>query len=142
MIIDGENIIPTNNYYKFPKEGNHTIFFFVNDNINNLNSLANMFDKNTYITNIVFSELFNTENITNMENMFSGCSSLTSINISNFNTSKTENMANMFSGCSSLTSINVSNFNTNNVNNMDNMFEGIHLQKILISVLIFYIFSI
>ena len=33
------------------------------------------------------------------------------------------NMSYMFSGCSSLTSLNLSNFNTNNVNNMRSMFS-------------------
>ena len=125
ITIDNElSTTPNNNEFTFLTSGKHTIFFIVKDNYNNLNSLENMFEKNIYIKNIVFSELFNTENITNMNNMFSGCSLLTSINISIFNTSKTESMKNMFSGCSSLTSINISNFNTTNVKNMENMFQG------------------
>ena len=63
-----------------------------------------------------------------MSGMFAGCSSLTSLNLSNFNTNNVNNMSFMFAGCSSLTSLNLSNFNTNNVNNMSNMFD--HLKKI------------
>ena len=54
--------------------------------------------------------------------MFSGCSSLTNINLSNFNTNNVKYMSWMFNGCSSLTNINLSNFNTNNVKDMSDMF--------------------
>ena len=52
--------------------------------------------------------------LTNLNYMFSSCSSLTSLNLSNFNTDNVYNMSHMFSFCSSLTSLNLSNFNTNN----------------------------
>ena len=51
--------------------------------------------------------------------MFNKCSSLTSLNLSNFNTNNVTNMDSMFNKCSSLTSLNLSNFNTNNVTNME-----------------------
>ncbi len=53
--------------------------------------------------------------------MFFKCSSLTSLNLSNFNTDNVKYMRYMFSGCSSLTSLNLFNFNPNN--NMCNMFS-------------------
>ena len=56
--------------------------------------------------------------------MFSECSSLININLSNFNTNNVTNMSYMFSRCSSLTNINLSNFNTNNVTDMSDMFSG------------------
>ena len=54
--------------------------------------------------------------------MFDNCSSLTTINLSNFNTQNVTNMSFMFYHCSSLTNINLSNFNTQNVTNMRDMF--------------------
>ena len=57
--------------------------------------------------------------------MFSDCSFLTSLNLSNFNTNNVKNMSYMFSDCSFLTSLNLSNFNNNNVTNMNYMFCGI-----------------
>ena len=57
-----------------------------------------------------------------MNYMFSGCSSLQSINLSSFNTTNVKNMRSMFSRCSSLQSINLSSFNTTNVENMRYMF--------------------
>ena len=41
-----------------------------------------------------------------MNLMFGDCSSLTSLNLSNFNTNNVQDMSGMFSGCSSLTSLN------------------------------------
>ena len=60
-----------------------------------------------------------------MSSMFYKCSSLTSLNLSNFNTNNVKYMNHMFSNCSSLTSLNLSNFNTNNVNNKWEMFDSI-----------------
>ena len=61
-----------------------------------------------------------------MSDMFSGCSSLKELNLSNFNTNNVNNMHCMFSGCSncsSLKELNLSNFNTNNVTDMGSMFS-------------------
>ena len=58
--------------------------------------------------------------------MFSWCSSLTSLNLSNFNTNKVNDMSEMFRNCSSLTYLNLSNFSTNNVKDMIAMFSGIN----------------
>ena len=44
--------------------------------------------------------------------MFSGCSSLTELDLSGFNTSKVVNMGKMFYGCSSLTKLDLSSFST------------------------------
>lgn len=60
----------------------------------------------------------NTTNVTNMRNMFGGCSSLT--NVSLFDTSSVTDMYNMFITCTSLTSIPL--FNTSSVTNMNSMF--------------------
>ena len=54
------------------------------------------------------------KNMSNMSNIFIGCSSLTSLNLSNFNRNNVNDMSEMFSHCRSLTSLNLSNFNTNN----------------------------
>ena len=66
----------------------------------------------------------NTSNVTNMDSMFFGCGSLTSLNLSNFNTSKVTNMSAMFYNCNKLTSLDLSNFNTSKVINMNSMFNG------------------
>jgi len=59
-----------------------------------------------------------------MNSMFSGCSSLIYLNISNFDTSSVNTMGYMFSGCKSLNSLELSNFNTSSVTTMEKMFSG------------------
>ena len=62
--------------------------------------------------------------VTNMGYAFSGCSSLTSLDVSGFNTSNVTNMNSMFISCSSLTSLDVSHFNTSNVTDMYQLFSN------------------
>ena len=69
-------------------------------------------------------EYLNTEKVTDMNNMFSSCSKLTSLDVTHFNTAKVTNMGSMFYSCSKLTSLDVTNFNTANVTNMNYMFSG------------------
>ena len=66
----------------------------------------------------------NTSSVTNMAGMFSGCSSLTSLDVSNWATGSVTLMADMFAGCSSLTSLDVSKWDTSSVESMDGMFSG------------------
>ena len=69
---------------------------------------------------------FNTEQVTNMDNMFRGCSSVTNFDLMSFNTEKVTSMTNLFIGCSNLTSINFGdNFNTSQVIMMNNMFKAV-----------------
>ncbi len=65
---------------------------------------------------------FDTSDVTDMSNMFQGCSSLETLDLSIFNTSKVTDMLCMFSGCSSLSSLNLSGWNTASAVNMSNMF--------------------
>ena len=76
------------------------------------------------LTQIEGIENLNTENVTSMRDMFNGCSSLISLDVTNFNTAKVTNMSNMFYNCSELISLNVTNFNTAKVTDMRNMFCG------------------
>ena len=67
---------------------------------------------------------FDTSKVTGMNSMFYSCRSLTSLDVTKFNTSKVTGMSAMFSGCRSLTSLDVTKFNTSNVTTMTNMFYG------------------
>ena len=75
-----------------------------------------------YLTKIDLSS-WDTSNITEMNSMFKGCSSLTSLDLSNFDTSNVTSMSNMFYGCWKITSLDLSNFDTSKVTNMSNMFS-------------------
>ena len=66
---------------------------------------------------------FDTSKVTHIESMFSSCQSLTTLDLSNFDTSKVTDMQDMFNYCSKLTKLDVSSFNTSNVTDMSRMFQ-------------------
>ena len=109
---------------------------------------AKWFYKLEALTEIVEMENLNTSEVTDMGNMFEGCTSLTSMNnskstrakapglinvglhkspaafnVSNFNTANVTNMSYMFAACSSLTMLDLTNFNTEKVTDMRGMFK-------------------
>ena len=88
----------------------------------NVTSMNGMFSECSSLAYLDLSN-FNTSKVTNMDSTFYICSSLTSLDLSNFNTSKVTNMNQMFYRCSKLTNLDLSNFNTSNVTNMYYMFN-------------------
>ena len=80
-----------------------------------------MFNNCTSLSSLDVSN-FNTSNVTDMNYMFSNCNSLSSLDVSNFDTSKVINMSGMFYNCTGLTSLDTSNFDTRNVKDMQVMF--------------------
>ena len=113
-----DKLIPFTYSYTFTNKGKYIIKYSFNNYLSKTNY---MFSRCSSLTSLNLSN-FNTKNVTNMVWMFSGCSSLSNINLSKFNTQNVTNMNNMFSWCLSLTNINLSNFNTQNVTNMNAMF--------------------
>lgn len=85
--------------------------------------MDDMFSGCSSLTNIDLRN-FDTSSVTSMNRMFSGCTSLTNIDLRNFDTSSVTEMTSMFRGCSSLSTIDVSGFDTHSVTNMDIMFSG------------------
>ena len=85
-------------------------------------SLSSFFENLTELETITGLEYLNTEKVTDMSDMFSNCSALTSLDVTNFNTEKVTNMSFMFYKCSKLTSLDVTKFNTANVTDMNGMF--------------------
>ena len=77
-----------------------------------------------YCSNLKSVSISDTSKVTNMDSMFSGCSSLTELDVSDWNTREVTYMGSMFSGCSSLTKLDVSDWNTSEVTNMSSMFSG------------------
>ena len=92
-------------------------------NTANVEIMDNMFNGCSALTSLDLTN-FNTAKVTDMSFMFKGCSALTSLDLTNFNTAKVVNMGFMFYDCSALTSLDLTNFNTANVVFMDNMFNG------------------
>ena len=74
------------------------------------------------MTSIEGLENLNTAIVTDMNSMFSGCESLTSLDLSSFNTSNVTNMNGMFLSCTGLQIVDVSSFDISNVTDMRMMF--------------------
>ena len=67
---------------------------------------------------------FNTSCVTTMARMFQYCSSLAQIDVSGFDTKSVTDMSSMFNGCSALTALDLSSFNVTAVTTMNSMFSG------------------
>ena len=92
-------------------------------NTENVTDMLEMFRNCNALTSLDVSQ-FNTGNVRRMNWMFAGCSSLTSLDLRNFNTKKVTGMRSMFSECSSLTSLDLTNFSTDSVTTMRGMFDS------------------
>lgn len=89
-----------------------------------LTDMNNMFSGCSVLGSIVFPNGFTAEQVTDMSYLFNGCSALTTLDVSGFNTSLVNNMANMFYGCTALTALDISGFNTSFVTDMSHMFHN------------------
>ena len=65
---------------------------------------------------------FITSNITTMAGMFNTCSKLTNLVLTSFDTSQVTNMYNMFYNCSRLTNLNLTSFDNRKLTDMHDMF--------------------
>lgn len=90
---------------------------------NGVTNMQDMFDYCSSLTSLDLSSL-NTSNVTSMYCMFNMCSQLTTLNLSGWNTNNVTSMSGMFAGCCSLTTLDVSSLNTSNVTSMGTMFGG------------------
>ena len=132
-------------YYDEFKKSRKGTAYDLNNNENN----PDWYDEHSKITNVVFDtsfsearptstfawfynmskltaiegmEYLNTSETKTLRGMFSGCSNLTSIDLSHIDASKNTSTQNMFRNCSKLKSIDLSHFNTSKVENMNYMF--------------------
>ena len=96
-----------------------------NLNTENVTDMKYMFSGCSWLRSLDLTN-FDTGNVTDMSNMFLGCRNLTSLDVTNFNTEKVTDMSRMFQNCYDLTSLDVSNFNTSKVTDMCCMFVGCH----------------
>ena len=120
-VVDKQKVTDINK-----KLGNGTIVHIVFDKSFSTytpTSLRRFFYYLTKLETITGLEYLNTANVTDMSYMFSGCSKLTSLDVTKFNTAKVTKMNEMFYNCSKLTSLDVTKFNTANVTDMSYMFS-------------------
>ena len=88
-----------------------------------ITSTSQMFYYCTTLTSLDLSN-FDTSNVTDMNYMFYNCSDLPTLNCSNFDTNNVTDMSYMFNSCTTLSALNVSSFDTSNVTNMQQMFQN------------------
>ena len=112
--------IPFTFEYTFPREGKYDFKFHFS--IALLNT-SNMFFGCKTLVSLDLSH-FNAKFVKNFNSMFYGCVNLENLNLSNFDTSHAITMSNMFAYCSSLKNLDCSSFTTRNVTTMTNMFQG------------------
>ena len=103
------------------KNGQCKTIYFSNFNTSNVTCMLQMFSGCKSLTSLNVDN-WDTSNVTDMSSMFYWCKSLTSLDLSNFDTSKVTNMSSMFFNCKKIISLDLSSFNTSNVTDMHNMF--------------------
>ena len=95
--------------------------------ITNMSDLFSQINENKKIPNIDISE-WNVSNVTNMENMFFGCSKF-NCDLSKWNISKVENMDSMFANCENFTGKGLEKWNPENVVELYDMFKNCNSLK-------------
>ncbi len=99
---------------------------FDTSNVTNMTWFAG---NSSNLETITFNEHFVTSRVTNTSYMFSGCSSLTGLDVSGFDVSGVGDMSFMFSNCKLITELDVSGFVTSSATNLSNMFN--QMEKIV-----------
>ena len=90
----------------------------------NTSHAESMFQDCENLQSIKFPPNFTIAKVDDISRMFSGCSSLTALDLSKFNTSQVKKMIWTFKDCSSLTKLDLSSFDTSNVIDMNGMFNN------------------
>lgn len=93
-------------------------------NIGNISNKTNMFTNCSLLTEIKGLNKIVSSGTTDIPNMFSGCSSLATLDLSGWDTSNVIKMGSMFYRCTALETLDLSNFDTSNVTYMSYMFRG------------------
>ncbi len=95
---------------------------FVSQEIIYANKTAQYLFRNLSNLKAITFDNFGTTGMSNMSNMFNGCSQLKKLDLKKFDTTQVENMTAVFYNCSELTDLDISKINTSNVITMLGMF--------------------
>ena len=113
-----------NGYGIFYQCKQHISISVIACNTSKVTDMHHMFSGCTALSKLYLSNLntkFDTSNVSTMNSMFFGCNSLQTLDLSNFNTNNVTNMKFMFSECKALQTLDLSNFNTSKIIYMDYM---------------------
>lgn len=103
---------------------NLTAVNFSNFDTGIVTNMREMFRGCTKLTEVKNITSWNTERVKIMRYLFYGCSSLTSLDLSRWNTERVEDLDGVFYNCKGLTSLDVSEWDTENVTTMKSLFSG------------------
>ena len=120
----GQNSVNTDSGWDEHRENIMSVVF--DDSFANCTTLASTafwFYECSALTSIIGMSNLKTDNVTDMEAMFYGCSNLTNLDLSTFKTDNVTNMSRLFYGCSGLTNLDLSVLKTDNVTDMVEMFS-------------------
>ena len=110
-------------YIKFSNyKGSDLDYEIANLDTSNITEMNEMFRDCTSLTHLDLSG-FNTSKVTSMFRMFDTCPNLTHLDLRGFDTSKVTSMFSMFAYCRELKTLYLSDFDTSKVTNMYQMFE-------------------
>ena len=124
LIIRGGTLVDPNPIYKqFAAKANEIQTIKITGKLTLEGSADSLFCDLYNLKEINGANNIDTSQVTNMLNMFYGCSELNKVDVSNWNTSQVTNMCDMFTGCNVLDGLDVSNWNTSKVTNMSSIFR-------------------
>lgn len=111
------------------EDGNVVLYLYAVNYIDNYSSITHIPYKNMEYLNAIFTNP--NYKASNIGGMFSGCTRLKSIDLSNWNTSHVKYMDSLFRECKSLKKIDLNNWDTHNVVDMHSMFAYCYSLKTL-----------
>ena len=91
-------------------------------NTEKVTSMATMFENSKNLRSIKLPKGFIGSSVTNLKATFSGCESLTELDLSGSNSENVKEMNEMFYGCRALSKLDLTDFKTGQVTTMENMF--------------------
>ena len=121
VTINSPDFILRDGYFQY-QQGLKKVSFL--SEINMANDIKTSFANCSILEEITGLENLNTEGVTRFDQMFRGCPSLASLDVSNFDTSAATNISNMFAGCAALTALDLSSFDTTKVTDMNRMLSS------------------
>lgn len=93
-------------------------------NTEKVTSMATMFENSKNLRSIKLPKGFIGSSVTNLKATFSGCESLTELDLSGSNSENVKDMSEMFYGCRALSKLALTDFKTGQVTTMESMFLG------------------
>lgn len=103
----------------------------MSDMFNTVYNCDDVSQKCTTITSLDLSE-FDTSNVTEMDSMFEFNGSLINLNLKGFNTAKVKNMESMFADIYSMEVLDLSDFDLSSVENVNNIFSGSEFNNVIV----------